>query len=234
MPRRATFLLRWSSERGGYELWRQGAPVRPPITVDTPGWFAWLAGVSSFSFQRATGDIYTLRKEKAQRGGSYWYAYHRAGGRMTKRYLGRDSDLTRARLEMPPSGGNRYVTNTDAAHLPRQRQARTPRRGRLAADDAPLLATRMLMPRTPAWVVNRIHVWHRLQRGMERPLTLVTAPPGFGKTTALAAWARQVETPVAWVSLDVSDNEPSQFWAYLLAALERASLGVTGGALDML
>src|SRR6476646_3276678 len=40
--------------------------------------------------------------------------------------------------------------------------------------------------------------------------------------------------PVAWVSLDVSDNEPGQFWAYILSALEQASPGVTGGALAML
>ena len=90
------------------------------------------------------------------------------------------------------------------------------------------------MPRTHARVVSRTHVWHRLQRGMERPLTLLTAPLGFGKTTSLAAWVRQVEMPVAWVSLDVSDNEPGQFWAYILSALEQALPGVTGGALAML
>lgn len=232
MPRRAAYLLRWSSERGAYELWQQGELLRPLIAPDTPDWFAWLAGVSSFSFQPATGDIHTLRKEKVQRGGAYWYAYHRADGRMTKRYIGRDIDLTLARLEAAPSTG-RYVTNTG--------DDRTRRRGRnsagvnsWAASDTPLLATRMLMPRTPARIVSRTHLWHRLQRGLERPLTLLTAPPGFGKTTALAAWVRQIEAPVAWVSLDVSDNEPGQFWAYILSALETASPGITRGALAML
>jgi LuxR family transcriptional regulator, maltose regulon positive regulatory protein len=43
-----------------------------------------------------------------------------------------------------------------------------------------------------------------------------------------------VETPVAWVSLDESDNEPGQFWAYVLSALEQAAPGVTGDALAML
>src|SRR6185437_2377406 len=112
MPRRATHLLRWSAERGSYELYEYEALRRPPIAPDTPGWFAWLAGVSSFSFQRASGAIYTLRKEKAQRGGAYWYAYHRRDGRMTKRYLGRDGDLTLARLEADPPASARYVTNT--------------------------------------------------------------------------------------------------------------------------
>ncbi|MGE5333550.1 MAG: AAA family ATPase, partial [Nitrososphaerota archaeon] len=234
MPRRARYLLRWSPERGSYELWQQGTPIRPSITLDSPGWFSWLASVSSFSFQRATGDVYTLRKEKVQRGGSYWYAYHRSGGRITKRYLGRDSDLTLARLETPPPDDDRYVTKADGGRPVPRRRRRVASADHATARDAPLLATRMLMPRTPACVVNRTHVWHRLQRGMERPLTLLTAPPGFGKTTALAAWARQVETPVAWVSLDVSDNEPGQFWAYILAALEQASPGSTGGAAAML
>ena len=231
MPRRATHLLRWSAERGSYELCEHGVPIRPPIAPDTPDWVAWLADVSSFSFQRATGAVYTLRKEKAQRGGAYWYAYHRRDGRMTKRYLGRDGDLTLARLEADPPVSDRYVTNTDERA---PRRGRSPASGSRRQQETPLLATRMLMPRSPARVVSRTHVWHRLQRGMERPLTLLTAPPGFGKTTALAGWARQVEAPVAWVSLDSGDNEPGQFWAYVLAALEQASPGVTGGALAML
>ncbi|HEX6544436.1 MAG TPA: LuxR C-terminal-related transcriptional regulator [Ktedonobacterales bacterium] len=234
MPRRATHLLRWSPERGAYELYQFGEPLRPLIAPDTPGWVAWLADASSFSFQRADGATFTLRKEKVQRGNTYWYAYHRASGRIIKRYLGRNDDLTLARLEDIPSSDDRYVTTGDERHP--ARRGRLPRRGRSTgpATDTPLLATRMLMPRTPARLVTRTHVWHRLQRGMERPLTLLTAPPGFGKTTSLAAWVRQVETPVAWVSLDVSDNEPEQFWAYVLSALEQASPGITGGALAML
>ncbi len=226
MPRRATHLLRWSSERGAYELCQQGVALRPPLAPDTPGWFAWLAEVSSFSFQRASGEVATVRKEKVQRGGAYWYAYHRTNGRMTKRYLGRDADLTLARLEADPPASGRYVTNMNGHRGARRR---TP-----VASDTPLLATRMLMPRTPARIVSRTHVWHRLQCGLERPLTLLTAPAGFGKTTSLAAWVRQVEAPVAWISLDISDNDPGQFWAYVLSSLEQTSPGVTGGALAML
>lgn len=232
MPRRANNLLRWSPDTAAYELWQQGALLRPLVTPDTPTWFAWLADVSSFSFQRATGDIYTLRKERVQRGGAYWYAYHRRDGRMTKRYLGRDGDLTLARLEAAPSTA-RYVTN-EIGERPRHRGPHASGTKRSAANDTPLLATRMLMPRTPTRIVTRTHVGARLQRGLERPLTLLTAPPGFGKTTSLAAWVRQVETPVAWVSLDESDNEPGQFWVYVLSALEQASPGVVGDALAML
>ena len=209
MPRRATHLLRWSTERGAYELWERGVRRQPPITPDTPDWFAWLTDVSSFSFQHASGAVYTVRKEKVQRGGAYWYAYHRSDGRMTKRYLGRDGNLTLARLEADPPASDRYVTNVDRRTPPRRQKRATTRPD--DGGDAPLLATRMVIPRAPTRMVSRMHIAARLQRGMERPLTLLTAPPGFGKTTALAAWARQVETPVAWVSLDSGDNEPGQW-----------------------
>src|SRR3712207_7906545 len=56
----------------------------------------------------------------------------------------------------------------------------------------------------------------------EGALTLVAAPPGFGKTTLLAEWlaTTPVESrSVAWISLDQGDNQPASFWSYLIAAL---------------
>jgi LuxR family maltose regulon positive regulatory protein len=52
---------------------------------------------------------------------------------------------------------------------------------------------------------------------------LISAPPGFGKTTVLAEWAQTGKAAgwlVAWVSLDASDNDPVSFWTYLVAAIE--------------
>ena len=59
-------------------------------------------------------------------------------------------------------------------------------------------------------------------------LTLVVAPPGWGKTTLLAQWAGATaeRRPFAWVSLDPADNDPVQFWAYLIAALRTAVPGI--------
>src|SRR5579883_3057009 len=99
MPRRAPYLLRWCPETGAYDL-RNGADGEPlEITPDGPAWIDWLSGVVSFSFQSRSGDVCTVRKETVQRGGTYWYAYRRAGGRMAKRYLGRTADVSLARLE---------------------------------------------------------------------------------------------------------------------------------------
>src|SRR5262249_21987275 len=72
------------------------------------------------------------------------------------------------------------------------------------------------------------------QRGLERPLTLLAAPAGFGKTIALRSWAQRLHLPVAWVSLDASDNDPAQFWRYVLTALDVAQTGIVTTALEML
>jgi len=63
---------------------------------------------------------------------------------------------------------------------------------------------------------------------MARPLTLVCAPAGFGKTALLAAWAGAGQRPVAWLSLDEGDNDPARFWRHVAAALERAAPGISG------
>ena len=59
-------------------------------------------------------------------------------------------------------------------------------------------------------------------------LTLVSAPPGFGKSTLLAQWAasRLEERPFAWLSLERGDNDAVRFWSYVLGALEPFAPGV--------
>src|SRR5260221_12626372 len=68
---------------------------------------------------------------------------------------------------------------------------------------------------------------------MERTLTLVSAPAGFGKTTLLAQWLAESGTPAAWVSLGPQDNDPTSFLSYLIAALQTldAQIGTTALAL---
>ena len=89
------------------------------------------------------------------------------------------------------------------------------------------------MPRPRAQLVPRSHLVERLQQGAERALTLVSAPAGFGKTTLLAQWLAQSGMPVAWLSLEAEDNDPTRFLSYLIAALQTldAQLGTTALAL---
>ena len=64
-------------------------------------------------------------------------------------------------------------------------------------------------------------------------LSVVVAPAGWGKTTLLAEWARRTRDrqPVAWLTLDETDDEPQRFWTYVVTALMTATRGVGDAAL---
>ncbi|MBN1810340.1 MAG: AAA family ATPase [Anaerolineae bacterium] len=81
-----------------------------------------------------------------------------------------------------------------------------------------LLRTKTYVPAVRAKVVSRPRLIERLNAG--RKLTLVSAPAGFGKTTLVSEWLRQLEHPAAWLSLDRDDNDPIRFWQYVVAALQ--------------
>jgi len=72
--------------------------------------------------------------------------------------------------------------------------------------DETLLRTKLSIPLTRAdpasGLVPRPHLIARLNEGLAGTLTLVSAPAGFGKTTLVSAWLRQVDLPAAWLSLD--------------------------------
>lgn len=88
-----------------------------------------------------------------------------------------------------------------------------------ASPEQNLLATKLYVPRARRRLVARPALLSRLDAGMTGDLTLVSAPAGFGKTTLVAAWAGASQRPVAWLSLDAADNDPSRFLGYLVAAL---------------
>jgi LuxR family maltose regulon positive regulatory protein len=93
-----------------------------------------------------------------------------------------------------------------------------------ATTGPPLLASKLVAPSVPGRVVERPRLFELLDAGVERPVTLVAAPAGSGKTMLLTSWMSAVSPPgpVAWLSLDQGDNDPVRFWAYLLAALCRS------------
>jgi len=98
MPKRTTYLLRWSEEQQSYEM-MGGLPDAEISQPTSPEWLAWLSGISSFAFVCRSGTHYTARKEKLQRGGAYWYGYRSHLGKTIKRYIGKPTDLSIARLE---------------------------------------------------------------------------------------------------------------------------------------
>lgn len=75
-------------------------------------------------------------------------------------------------------------------------------------------------PANPGELI-RMRLVELLNDGVSRRLTLVTAPRGNGKTTAVAHWANQSRHPVAWLSIEPLHNDPSYFLEHLIAAFQR-------------
>jgi len=111
----------------------------------------------------------------------------------------------------------------------------------------PLLATKLFIPPVRRELVPRPRLVERLNAGLQRKLTLISAPAGFGKTTLLAEWiATPIPSPspvergrgervgVCWLSLDKGDNDPARFWAYFIAALQTIHKGLGATALAAL
>src|SRR5215210_4810717 len=85
--------------------------------------------------------------------------------------------------------------------------------------DRQILRAKLYVPRSRPNAVPRPRLFERLDEGVRRELTVVSAPAGFGKTTLLADWSRRSELQIAWVSLDERDDDPVRFFLYLVAAI---------------
>jgi LuxR family maltose regulon positive regulatory protein len=97
-----------------------------------------------------------------------------------------------------------------------------------------LLATKVTVPRARRDLVARPDLVDRIDDATACDLCLVCSPPGFGKSTLLATWAAASDRPVAWLSLDEDDNDPTRFWRYVIAALDRSQPGIGGRASALL
>ncbi|MEZ4862727.1 MAG: LuxR C-terminal-related transcriptional regulator [Caldilineaceae bacterium] len=105
-----------------------------------------------------------------------------------------------------------------------------------------LLQTKLYAPKPGHHFIQRPRLIEHLNRGLDRKLTLITAPAGYGKTTLVCQWLmmratdagcatdghaqlqgdrqRGVTAPVAWISLDEYDNDLHLFVRYLIAAIQ--------------
>jgi LuxR family maltose regulon positive regulatory protein len=119
---------------------------------------------------------------------------------------------------------------------------------------APLLATKLYAPAIRPGQIRRPRLTERLNEALRSKLTLIAAPAGFGKTTLVSEWLSSNDErrmmndepgshrssfiahrfQAAWVSLDRSDNDPPQFWTYVIAALDGLRPGIGASTLALL
>jgi LuxR family transcriptional regulator, maltose regulon positive regulatory protein len=104
-----------------------------------------------------------------------------------------------------------------------------------------VLATKLFAPARRPQLVARPRLTERLSTTLDagHRLTLLSAPPGFGKTTSLGDWLTELDelgrhTQVGWLSLDDGDNDLTRFATHLVAALQRAGLDVDAVVLESL
>ena len=99
---------------------------------------------------------------------------------------------------------------------------------------AMLLRTKISIPPTRPGSVRRPRLTARINEGVKGPLTLLSAPAGFGKTQLLAEWAAQSLSPIAWLSLSFEDNDYVRFFRYLSKALYEVEPRLSDAVLDYL
>ncbi len=97
----------------------------------------------------------------------------------------------------------------------------------------PLLLTKLYVPPPRPNLVLRPRLIERLNKGLSsgHKLTLISASAGFGKTTLVSEWIAGCGQPVAWLSLDEGDNDPTRFLTYLVAALQMIAPKIGDGML---
>ncbi|MFC2125007.1 adenylate/guanylate cyclase domain-containing protein [Bacteroidota bacterium] len=93
----------------------------------------------------------------------------------------------------------------------------------------PILATKLFMPPPRPNIIHRSRLINRLNEGLHGKLTLISAPPGFGKTTLVSEWVADCNQPTTWVSLDEGDNDPIRFITYLNAAIRKIAGSIGEG-----
>src|SRR4051794_13552137 len=87
-----------------------------------------------------------------------------------------------------------------------------------------VLTTKLVAPRAPPASVSRPRLCDLLGRSALQPLTLLSAPAGWGKTALLSEWIGSGPRPgrVAWLGLEAADSDRERFWSAATAALEVA------------
>jgi LuxR family transcriptional regulator, maltose regulon positive regulatory protein len=105
-----------------------------------------------------------------------------------------------------------------------------------------LLQTKLHRPRVPRDLVVRPRLLERLNHGLNSRLTVVSGPPGYGKSTLVGSWIdsmadghnqENTPLPVMWLSLDENDSDMILFIRYFVAAIHSHFPGTCTETLEL-
>ena len=103
----------------------------------------------------------------------------------------------------------------------------------------PLLKTKLHIPHRRPDMVPRSLLIKQLNERIQRKLTLITAPAGYGKTNLASEWTHSLQSEdtsnnrITWLSLEEADSEPIRFLSYVIAALQQVAPEIGVGALSL-
>lgn len=189
-----------------------------PMALTSVDWMQWLESNNRFFFK---GEVigFSVRKE-TRRNTQYWYAYKRTDGILLKKYLGRNCEITLSLLEAVQ---NSFLERS----LQKQRLLKTGLEKDLNSYD-PLSLTKKIRPLN---LPNRLIKRNRLLYRMQKPVVLVVAPAGFGKSTLLRLAFRFNKKHSVWLSLGENDNSLFMFIRLLHSSFLQIGLDITSSGL---
>ncbi|WP_167815197.1 LuxR C-terminal-related transcriptional regulator [Sporolactobacillus shoreae] len=97
-----------------------------------------------------------------------------------------------------------------------------------------ILVTKCHIPKIKTETLLRPRLAALLDQGIQRNLTFISAPAGYGKSTLLAEWTYRLDHRPGWLSLEQADNNLVRFWRYLIASIDVQDFGFEKRALPYL
>lgn len=205
----------------------QHGQLSMPVEVGSPEWFTWLEHTDAFTVEEQ-GISFTVHRvfhgESA-----LWLAFCDIDHEVRWAVLGSASELVWERLQATAHQLINWVGVTPEYLLELDREGGALPHLPVANPD--LLVTKLEMPTLDTAKLVRTRGVDRLAHALEYPITVVSAPSGYGKTTLLAEWASETPARVAWLVLDENDNDPVRFCIHLRAALDRVVPGALAAGL---
>ncbi|MFN4149782.1 MAG: hypothetical protein ACK4IX_02480, partial [Candidatus Sericytochromatia bacterium] len=84
-----------------------------------------------------------------------------------------------------------------------------------------IIYSKLELPSINDDLVRRVDLELLLNKALNKKITYITSPSGFGKTTLLVQWIKTLTENISWLSLDENDNDIKQFFRYLIISIQR-------------